>query len=325
MKQIYVSLWLILMLSCQNQTSDQSTQINTDPTQGLIDQIKDFYLKQGGFDQNQGIFWYRDSQQYLPLLSMSCIDLQRCESFFEYLSSDLKSKNLRLIKVNENDVFLDQFQSPIKNHAYFATVIDQNKPLIVLRLLPDPYLFVSMHTHPSLDQESLLLMNSEVNLILDYPRDESLISSLNALKREFFFKITDDPQSQYLQIQQLMSLKQPFLGIAYQRKENDAFLDQIIDVLDQKKGILIEATQLNLKAFDPKNQKIRLISTSKTINGGDDLIKDLQMLEGEILVNGHAVIDFKPQSKEDLTKFLEFLDKMIQKKIKVIRASELAQ
>jgi hypothetical protein len=53
-------------------------------------------------------------------------------------------------------------------------------------------------------------------------------------------------------------------------------------------------------------------------------VQDLDEIDGMINFQGQAFVEFKPQSKEDLSKILEFLDKMLQKKVRLIRLSELA-
>jgi hypothetical protein len=337
--------WGITMaFSCQSPSSEEhDLRLHSEQEQGetVLKLVKAFYLKQGGVTLDQGLFWHRQYQKYIPMLSMPCLDFEHCDLFFAKLHFDLHTKlpGIKLLKKAQQEPLLDHLQSPMINHAYFSAIthpqqsaIDpmtqQEEPILILRLLPDPYLFVSLHVHPSLDQESLLLMNPDINLILNYPRDETLISSLNAMKREFFLQITSNPQAQYAQIQRALGLKQAYLGIYEEAQSQDPQRsDQIFTLLTQRRGILIQPSQDSSKersTNQAQTKEIRLLSALKKIDGGVELNKALEALEGEILVNGHARIDFKPQSKEDLTKFLEFLDKMIQKKIKVIRASELA-
>lgn len=302
----------------------------------LENQILSFYEQQKGIRDffKTGYFFDKENNTQIPLISMPCLFPDNCALFFEYLQEMLHLSPYRLVQKNPRKIMRDEYQSVIPWESYYAGVVYQNPSLptnqtlvMALRLRPEPFLSVIIHSHPSLSHEDLLSIHPQIALLINPHDQKALMQILSRLKREFLLTFQKEEQGHFpiddLQIQALQTLD--FLGIYDQSSILDPELVSLLDLCESRK-ITFFKNQSNMRLSD--QQKFKTILHQRQIRSYPDFktftVQDLDEIDGMINFQGQAFVEFKPQSKEDLSKILEFLDKMLQKKVRLIRLSELA-
>lgn len=318
-------------------STQKSTQMPTNAElKALENQILSFYEQQKGIRDffKTGYFFDKQNNTQIPLISMPCLFPENCALFFEYLQEMLHLSPYRLVQKDPRKMMRDEYQSVIPMESDYAGVVYQNPSLptnqtlvMALRLSPEPFLSVIVHEHPSLSREDLLSIHPQIALVINPHSQKAMMQILSRLKREFLLTFQKEDQGHFsidsLQMQVLQ--KSDFLGVYDQSSILDPELVSILDLCENRKITFFK--NLNLMRSSDQ-QKFKTILQQRQIRSYPDFktftVQDLEEIDGMINFQGQAFVEFKPQSKEDLSKILEFLDKMLQKKVRLIRLSELA-
>jgi hypothetical protein len=331
--------------SSSSHSSLHQPQISMSDLKDLEKKIFDFYEQQKGIKeffktgfllakQDNVVANAVSNDMLIPLISMPCLFPENCGIFFEHLQETLHLSPYHLVQKDPRKMMRDEYQSVISQESYYAGVVYQNPTqpsmppqlVMALRLTPEPFLSVMIHYHSDLNHGDLLSAHSNIAIVINPDEHQGLLKILSRLQREFFVtfqsEIDDVLSVDSKQIQAMKTFDA--LGFYDQTSLLDPQLNMILDLCENRKMTFLKK-QDQMRLSD--QQKLKSILHQRQIRSYPDFkqfsLEDLDEIDGMINFQGQAFVEFKPQSKEDLSKILEFLDKMLQKKVRLIRPSEL--
>ena len=293
-----------------------------------------------------------NSSATLPLLSFPCPLLLSCDALTTQLKSQLLTRGYQL-------VYSDQ--SPRENGPIYYAVARGKTPVMVLRLYPSHTTITSLlHITQTLIQYQSVLHSLPLHLTLSFDEEllgiaPRLIQQLIEQGREHFIRVDEvmvkramlDPntgslildsaqrRTQFAQRIDVMFERLPSaLGVYLDQRAQDALDRSLTDELVarcaiQHRMIVAARHHDDILRSVTRSHGVRFVELKHYIddNAADQkqLNDQLRALEATLVLTGDVTLDLHLSSASQLREFNEWISRVTQRQVNILRISEIAR